>query len=78
MEHLEMHVITTPHDTELAVVAGLIDEFADLSCKVCDEVIPFTNIPTANRNMAVIILSEDDIVISCETCLTDAIQTLML
>ena len=78
MEHLEMHVITSNQDTELAVVAGLVDEFAELSCKLCEEVISFTNIKTASQGMALIVLSEDDMIISCETCLTDAIQTLML
>lgn len=74
MEHLEVHIIKSSHDMELATIAGLFDEFEDLSqmsCDLCEEVISFTS----RGSLGLIVLSDSKMKKSCETCLTVAIQT---
>lgn len=74
MEHLELHVIKSSHDIELAVIAGLMDEFedeADISCDLCEKVVEFH---LAVPQLGFILLSEDQMKISCETCLTVAVD----
>lgn len=77
MEHIEIHVMKNPHDVELAVIAGLIDEFEDtveLACGLCDQLIHFTE----NAAAGFIVLSEDTEIISCEACLTSSVGSVMV
>ena len=75
MEHLEVHVIKSSRDMELAIIAGLIDEFEEISqltCDICEEVVSFSR----NDSLSAVVLSDSSMKKSCESCLTVAIQTI--
>jgi hypothetical protein len=75
MEHLELHVIKSSHDIELAIIAGLIDEFEDVekvACNLCEELVEFTSKKSVT---GFIILSEEKMTISCDSCLTSSIES---
>ena len=78
MEHIEIHVMKSPHDVELAMVAGLLDEFEDtveLKCEVCDDLIHFSN---TDPKQGYIVLSTEKMIISCDTCLTMSVEGVMV
>jgi hypothetical protein len=77
MEHLELHVIRSSRDMELAIVAGLLDEFGEISqmtCDICDELVTFVDADS----LGFILLPEEGIKKSCESCLTVAVQTVIV
>ena len=75
MEHIEIHVIDSHKDLELAELAGLLDNnpVRDTICNSCEELIP------SNKSAkAFITVSETSSKLSCEMCLTNTITSLML
>lgn len=77
MEHLEVHVIRSSRDMELAIIAGLLDEFGEISqmtCDICDELVTFVDADS----LGFILLPEEGIKKSCESCLTVAVQTVIV
>ena len=77
MEHLELHTIRSSHDMELAIIAGLLDEFDEISymtCDICDGMVAFVDADS----LGLILLSEEGIKKSCESCLTVAVQTVIV
>ena len=81
MEHIEVHVVTTTHDTELATLAGLLDNQADNFpyplCEMCEMTIPLEHDKTESSPVALVLISEDADKISCEPCLGVALTSLM-
>lgn len=81
MEHIEVHVVTTTHDTELAALAGLLDNQADNFpyplCEMCEMTIPLEHDKTESSPIALVLISEESETISCETCLGVALTSLM-
>jgi len=77
MEHLEIHAITSSHDTELAVLAGLLQEdFSQLTavdCQICEVPVKLDQ----TNSSAFIVVSEEEERISCELCLGVAVTSLM-
>lgn len=70
MKHLEVHVLETQHDLELAIIAGLLpeDENSDfLFCDVCDSDIQVDQKP------AVLLLNDELARLSCLACSSTAI-----
>ena len=75
MEHIEIHVIDSHKDLELAELAGLLDDalVRDTICNSCEELIP------SNKSAkAFITVSETSSKLSCEMCLTNTITGLIL
>jgi hypothetical protein len=78
MEHLELHVLNSSHDIELAIIAGLIDEFEDVdkvACNLCEGLIQFNS---KTPKIGFIVLSEETMTISCDTCLTSSVESVMV
>lgn len=77
MEHIEIHAITSPRDTELAVVAGLLDEnftsFPYVDCQICEVTVELDH----PKTLAYIVVNEEEERISCEPCLGVAITSLI-
>jgi hypothetical protein len=74
MEHLELHVITSHHDAEIAARAGLLSEYPgeDLSCDHCG-----TSVGSVSGVFYpfAVILDEDDLDwISCDECYTPVVH----
>ena len=79
MEHIELHVMKSSHDVELAMIAGLLDEFedtAELACSLCEQLISLTG--KADGNSALILISESTATLSCESCLTSSLESVMV
>lgn len=81
MEHIEIHVVTTTHDTELAAIAGLLDNQADNFpyplCEMCEMTIQLEHDKTESSPVALVLISEDADKISCEPCLGVALTSLL-
>lgn len=81
MEHLEIHVIASTHDTELAVIAGLIPEgdpsFPNVECQMCEVTIQLDHSRHPSSPFAYVLLNEDEEKVSCEPCLGVALASLM-
>ena len=77
MKHIELHVIANEHDVDLANIAGLLDNeltHFDTICDSCEEVLRLGH----GREIAVVILTDTVSKLSCETCLTDTLGTVIL
>jgi hypothetical protein len=85
MEHLELHVVKSPRDVELAHIAGLLEsgpdatntEFLSMSCELCNTLIEFSqDVDLTPTGM--ILVSEHNAVSTCDSCLGFAIQAVVV
>lgn len=70
MKHLEVHVVNTPTDLELAYTAGLLEgEGAPffITCELCEELILLSS-TESSRGGGHIILLEEKSITSCYSC----------
>jgi hypothetical protein len=69
MKHLEIHMINSFKDLELATVAGLLDGIPlFVACSICSDMLLLDR-SAATTGSAYIVLHEDDSMISCNMCL---------
>lgn len=81
MKSIEVHVVSSPHDLELAQSAGLLDENNTpmiVTCGLCQTLILLPTQPNSETPQAHIVLSDEEQTISCNLCLGLALQTFML
>ena len=77
MKHIELHILENEHDVELVNIAGLLDddlEVFDTICNMCDELIQLHK----RDEFAAIVLTDTVSKLSCETCLTGTVTTVIL
>jgi hypothetical protein len=77
MKHIELHVIAKEHDVDLVNIAGLLDNellHFDTICNSCTQLIRLGD----GKEFATIVLTDTVSKLSCETCLTDVIQAVIL
>ena len=70
MKHIEVHVVNTPTDLELAYIAGLLEgEGAPffITCELCEELILLAS-TESNKGGGHIILLEEHSITSCYSC----------
>ena len=66
MMHLELHVIQSPHDAELADLAGLIELTDNESCEHCGDPVGFDR--NGKFTPLVAVLDEESIWVVCPEC----------
>jgi len=72
MKSIEVHVISSPYDLELAHAAGLLEvENTPLiiSCGLCQTLILLPTQPNSETPQAHVLLSDEEQTISCISCL---------
>lgn len=77
MKHIELHILENEHDVELANIAGLLDddlELFDTICVICEKLIQLQK----HSEFGAIVLTDTVSKLSCETCLTDTVATVIL
>lgn len=70
MKHIEVHVVNTPTDLELAYMAGLLEgEGAPffITCELCEELILLASTESSKGGGHIILLEEQSIT-SCYSC----------
>jgi hypothetical protein len=80
MKHIEVHVIESRKDLELAQLAGLLDDalVRDTICDSCEKLIPSNKSAKMSKPLAFVTVSETSSKLSCEVCLTNTITGLIL
>jgi hypothetical protein len=76
MEHIEIHVMKSPRDVELAHIAGLIDlseklddtQYLSTICNLCETHVRYTH-DTETSAIGLVLVSDVQSIVSCETCL---------
>lgn len=71
MEHLEIHIINSTEDSEMARVAGLLDDLSTLDCDNCEE--PVGTYNGVFYSYAVVLNEDDESWITCEECFTPVV-----
>jgi hypothetical protein len=77
MKHIEVHVVESPADLELAITAGLLDDSDTpfiISCGLCETLIVLSN---SDAPPAHVVLAGNSQAIACDNCLGLALQTFM-
>ena len=80
MKHIEVHVIESRKDMELAELAGLLDDspIGDTICDYCEQLILSRKSAKVSKSLAFITVSETSSKLSCEMCLTNTVTSLIL
>lgn len=81
MKHIEVHVVYSPGDLELAQVGGILEDSDTpmiVTCSLCEEMILLPTEPRSDTPQAHVLVSDTGQAISCESCLGLALQTMML
>jgi len=77
MKHLEVHIIESIHDFELANLSGLLDDdvaLYDTICEICEQLV-YSDGDARNAKLPVYVtLSDEACVISCDSCLVEGIE----
>ena len=76
MRHIELHVIETDSDIQLALFAGVLstDQLAITECDVCDETIGYST-ETDSFEQFVVVLEADIEYSICTDCASPIIET---
>lgn len=77
MKHIEVHVVESPHDLELAITAGLLEDGDTpfiISCGLCQTLILLNH----DAPPAHIVLAGNSQAITCDKCLGLALNTFMV
>lgn len=67
MKHIEIHVMRTPRDAELAELVGLIELQEEEHCDHCSELIAFNG--RGGFDPCAVVLDEDTVFLLCVGCL---------
>jgi hypothetical protein len=72
MEHIEIHIMKTSHDVELAHIAGLLSQddtnYLGTTCNLCENPIQYSH-DEQTSEIGLVLVSDICSVVSCETCL---------
>jgi len=68
MKHIEIHVMRTPEDAELAQLAGLIELEEQEHCDHCIELVAFNGY--GEFDACAVVLDEDTVFLLCVGCLS--------
>lgn len=77
MKHIELHIIESTHDFELANIAGLLNDdvaLYDTICDICEQLVYSEGDAKSAKLPSHVLLSDEASVLSCDSCLPVGIE----
>ena len=81
MKHLEIHIIESTHDFDLANIAGLLNDdvaLYDTICVLCEKLISSDGDARQTSLPVYVILNDEQCIVCCSSCLIDGVEKISI